>query len=153
MKKIFQTVIDKTKGNCTQAAIASLFELELNDVPNFIEMENSKWYLEFMAFFVEQGYNTPTPFNINSHSFSKEEKLRILKHDQGVKGYFYASVPSQTYKGVTHAVIIDQEMNVVHDPNPNQLALKLKPEDILEVDVIKDDWHINTEGEFIIENR
>lgn len=40
MKKVFQTIVDKDHGNCMQAVVASLFELELDDVPNFIEMES-----------------------------------------------------------------------------------------------------------------
>ena len=36
MKKNFQTVVNKGNGNCMQAAIASLLDLELEDVPNFI---------------------------------------------------------------------------------------------------------------------
>lgn len=45
MKNVFQTVVGngvKTseRGNCMQAAIASLFDLELYEVPNFIELDN-----------------------------------------------------------------------------------------------------------------
>lgn len=67
-------------------------------------------------------------------------------------GYFYATVPSQTFPDVSHAVIIDTELKVVHDPNPNQLALKLRPEDVIQVDTVKDDWYINTDGKFVIGN-
>lgn len=35
MKPVFQTVLNETKGNCLSAAIASLLELDIRDVPNF----------------------------------------------------------------------------------------------------------------------
>lgn len=35
MKPIFQTILNQPLGNCLQAAIASLLELSLEEVPNF----------------------------------------------------------------------------------------------------------------------
>lgn len=151
MKKVFQTVVDKGRGNCMQAAIASLFEKELEEVPNFIEFKDSWWTL-IDRFYMDNGYKHITPFNIDEGGKKRDLELvkNILKHDNGVNGYFYATVPSQTFKDVSHAVIVDTELRVVHDPNPNQLALKLKPEDVIQVDTVKDDWYINTDGEFVI---
>ena len=45
-------------------------------------------------------------------------------------GFFYAIVPSQTFQDVFHAVVIDTDLNIVHDPNPNGSALKLTPDDV-----------------------
>ena len=42
------------KGNCMQAAYATLFQLELNDVPNFISKE--RWFQSVLDFYKEQGY-------------------------------------------------------------------------------------------------
>ena len=39
MTKAYQTIIDKSHGNCMQAAVASLFDKKLEEVPNFIEMK------------------------------------------------------------------------------------------------------------------
>lgn len=36
MKKVFQTIKNFEQGNCTQACIASLLEVELDDIPNFM---------------------------------------------------------------------------------------------------------------------
>lgn len=46
--------------------------------------------------------------------------------------------------------IVDIDLNIVHDPNPNQKALKLGPEDVVSVDTVKDDWHISVDGKLVI---
>ena len=43
----------------------------------------------------------------------------------------FAGVKSQTFENGHHAVVIDTKLNIIHDPNPNQLALQLNPDDIL----------------------
>lgn len=131
MKKVFQTVVSKDNGNCMQAAIASLFDLDLNEVPNFIEFDkdglgNAQY--ELLKFLRSKGLDY---CHINRSSKRDFEELkRIAKFDGGVNGYFYATVPSQTFENIGHAVVVDTDLNIVHDPNPNQLALKLKPEDV-----------------------
>ena len=52
MKPIFQTILTPPHGNCLQASIASILELELDDVPNFMLEDDDNWrkaYLDFMA--------------------------------------------------------------------------------------------------------
>jgi len=128
MNKVFQTIIDKGHGNCMQAAIASLFDLELNDVPNFIEL-GDKWFSSMYKLCKDNGYDI---CNINRNKEDNTEFLqRVAKFDGGVNGYLYATVKSQTFDNVSHAVIIDLDLNIVHDPNPNQLALKLTPDDVI----------------------
>jgi hypothetical protein len=129
MKKIFQTIVDKGHGNCMQAAVASLLELELNDVPNFIVSKTG--VLDLMKFLFKYDYDC-TYINRRGDQENETEFLKsVAKFDGGVNGYFYASVPSQTYEGVYHAVIVDTDLNIVHDPNPNQLALKLTADDVV----------------------
>jgi len=154
MKKVLQTIVDKGRGNCMQATVASLFDLELEQVPNFIELKEN-WFEVMCEFFRKNGCKSLNPFYKSSHTSSFY--LDALKHDGGVNGYFYAVVPSQTFApedGVTHAVVVDSELNIVHDPNPNQLALKLKPEDVKYVYVNKDDWYVDYDKkEFIVGER
>jgi hypothetical protein len=137
MKKVYQTIIDKDKGNCMQAAIASLLELELNDVPNFIEhTETRDFSLTMHGFLSDKGYHMCT---ISRYRHDKTEFLKkVARFDNGVNGFFYASVRSQTFTDATHAVIVDVGLNIVHDPNPNQLALKLIPDDVLDIAVMHD---------------
>lgn len=137
MKKIYQTIIDKDKGNCMQAVVASLFEKELNEVPNF--MEYDKWFEEMMIYFQEQGYKlsgylhnekyqsiiqpTLNCFQIDHFDPSEMMSFETLSKYTGVNGFFFASVLSpknangSNLNQYTHAVVIDSAFNIVHDPN------------------------------------
>lgn len=126
MKKIFQTIVDKGHGNCMQAAIASLFDLELEDVPNFIELKEGNGSV--LNFMFEKGFDACS-INRNRHD-TTEFLQKVAKFDGGLNGYLYATVPSQTFENIGHAVIVDLDLNIVHDPNPNQLAMKLTPDDV-----------------------
>ncbi len=134
MKKVYQTIVDPIKGNCMQAAIASLFELDLEEVPNFIELED--WVLKFKDMYKNRGYCYGI-LNLSERT-TKDIIKKALKFDGGVKGYFYASVPSRRFNGCSHAVIIDSDLNVIHDPSPNNLWLDEKDVDIIDVVITKD---------------
>lgn len=163
MKKVFQTITDRGHGNCMQAAIASLFDLELDEVPNFIEYEN--WFEPIKLFLAERGYkfngmihsknfsllSTPTYECFHEKKWHKPSVMtpkKLYKHE-GVNGLFYASVLSPRFFNyesgftATHAVIIDKDYNIVHDPNPAYqeilnypLAELLKYNGIINVDLI-----------------
>lgn len=155
MKKVYQEIVCKDKGDCMRAAIASLFDLNLWEVPNFIkeaansegDNANANWLL--IKWLSEKGYEHPTYINkIEGHATRNTEYLkRVAKHDGGTNGYFYASVPSQTFEYVSHAVIVDLDLNIVHDPNPNQKALALKPEDVIDIMTFTD-FLIREDGSF-----
>ena len=141
MKKVFQTVVDKNKGNCMQAAMASLFDKELDEVPNFIEQYN--WW-EVMEKFVESEgyefsdmlYNFKFTSLIHFKSDCFEKPRYVYEYSvgelstkngeeykyNGVNGLFYATVCSPKNfdfnQHCYHAVIIDRFCNVIHDPNP-----------------------------------
>ena len=134
MKKVYQTTVDKDHGNCMQAVVASLFDLELNEVPNFIEI--NKWFFEMEKFFESHGYTDIC--NIYKGRHGLEELKKIAKFDKGVNGYFYATVNSKFFEGVTHAVVVDIDLNIVHDPNPNDVYLSCTPDDIEGIMVVHD---------------
>lgn len=136
MKKIYQTIVDKNVGNCAQAAIASLLELELNEVPNFKEY-NEKFWSKMFSFLYDKGYDFHgTIYNPRLHAaesyelyyHEKERKLpenryNEIKDMDGVGGYFFGTVYSPRFydpmsiKQITHAVIIDKEFNIVNPVN------------------------------------
>lgn len=153
MKKIFQTVVDQGIGNCMQAAVATLFQKELVEVPNFIIMEKPMIY--FFDYFEKMGYDIciiDNPDIPDNPVFSKKRKsfLEILEYDGGINGLFYATVNSKTYpieSGITHAVIIDKTGTVVHDPNPNGNCLGMSGKDILRF-VSIGNFYIDFDGEF-----
>lgn len=143
MKKIFQTRTERYTGNCMQAAMASLFELELEQVPDFILEPNNRWHQRFWEFIESQGYSFEgTLYNIEDSKIrgihkqiyldhynkykdsNKQNQLERIKEMDGINGLFYASVYSPNYLDLTqdnvgtHAVLIDKNFNIVHDPNP-----------------------------------
>lgn len=134
MKKIYQSTIDKGSGDCMRAVVASLYDLELLDVPNFIEFKEN-CHIHMMDFFIDKGHE---PCYIYKHNYTTEQMIEIAKICGGINGYFYASVPSQTYEGGSHAVIVDSDLNIVHDPNPNQRCLSLTKDDVEIILVVGD---------------
>ena len=135
MKKVYQTIVDKGHGNCMQAAIASLFEKELEEVPNFIEHDG--YFKPLYEFITKLGYSyhgmlhnkwystlcTPTHECFNELKWHRRSIMtpKKLYKEEGVDGLFYAGVLSPKYFSwsghTTHAVIIDKNYNIVHDPN------------------------------------
>lgn len=150
MKKVFQKVVDKGKGDCMRAATASLFEVELDEVPDF-KAFGERWFSEMYDYYKLHGYDL-CPFSPIQNMDLKVVK-EALKHDGGVNGFFEATVLSQTFNdGTTHSVIVNSDLEIVHDPNPNQRALKLKPQDVLAVTVVNtNSWHIDLNGNLIKE--
>ena len=125
MKPVNQTIVDKWKGTCVQAVLASLFETKLEETVNIMDFLDTGWQIPFMDW-VED--NTPYEYAgvINAHD-EKELTYEALQSVFAVKGYFYGVVPSKNFSDVTHAVIIDRGGVIVHDPDPKKKWLGLNP--------------------------
>lgn len=151
MKKVFQSKVCSTDGDCCRAVIASLFDKELEEVPEF-KPDHHQGY-ELMKFFDAQGYDYGY-FNRRPEGHTLQSGVlcptleEAAKYDGGVGGYFYGSVKSQTFEGGSHAVVVDINLNIVHDPNPNGFALKLKPEDVQGIITVRG-WHVGSDGNFV----
>lgn len=122
MKPVYQRDTSFERGECMRAAMASLFELDIEMVPNFIlygeEPYKSRygWHQVYFGFIRGLGYEYEglswLPRFFNERDF------------QSVGGFFIASVPSRTYPGRgSHSVIVNECGVVMHDPNPNELWL------------------------------
>ncbi len=163
MKKVFQTTYGKPHGNCMQAAVASLLNKELKDVPNFIEY-GDEWLSEIEIFLKKNGYEfsdeAPYLYNYNDYDLRNptdlcfEEGLfdgtrsisEIIKY-KGVDGYFIASVYSPSlfdFKDWSqHVVIIDKDCNIIHDPNINYEKIINYPfSSLINYNGITDIWNI-----------
>lgn len=137
MKKVYQKVIDANTGDCMQAVIASLFEVELHEVPEFIKL-SEHWFYMMKKFFKDHGYSNLTYIN-RGDGVDTEFLKRVAKYDGGIKGYLYASVPSQVFaNGIGHAVVVDTDLNIVHDPSPTQSSMSLTSDDILDIMITKE---------------
>ena len=125
MKKVYQTIVDPSHGNCMQAVTASLFDLELDEVPNFIEF-GDEWYWQMMEFYRER-----TGVHCCNITGDLEKLRNVARFDGGINGYFDGTVKSKIFDNVYHAVVVDVDMNIVHDPNPDGIYLSCKPEDVV----------------------
>lgn len=166
MTKIYQKVVDKIRGDCMQAVIASLFDLPLEEVPAFIEYKEC-WFsmmynfvknynAEYQGMKMNKKYTTlwhPTDQCFNVEKWHRRSVItkKCLHREKGINGFFYASVLSPKYfnfyngQTTTHAVIIDRDFNVVHDPNPeNEKILKYPLTTLLGYNGIIDVFLINS---------
>ena len=117
MKKVDQTIVDKGSGNCTTACLASLFEVGIDDLPNFITLGDG-WFQVF--------WDTLKEYSCEYHGTGWLESPdrhhgQILVESPNIDGFVIASVESRTFKDVGHSVIMNLKGLVVHDPNPNKL--------------------------------
>jgi len=111
MTPIFQTILgDNTKGDCHRATIASLFNLEIDQVPHFRLFPDKQWSFILCGFLWGLGYNWDENGYPKTHNLSECEN---------VGGFFEACVPS-SLPDSTHSVIINIDGVVVHDPCPKQ---------------------------------
>lgn len=109
MKKVDQTMTGLDRGDCMRAVVASLFELEIVQVPHFL-LFGDNWWAVFCYFIQSIGYE------VMGTGYSGERKPA---QEDSVDGFISACVPSKTFGGdVTHNVIINLEGLVVHDPQP-----------------------------------
>jgi len=145
MKRVYQRIVDKGHGDCMQASVASLFEDEYENVPNFIEHEN--WFDLFETYIKSKGYefdgmlhnmawnilSNPTRECFEYIEFVDSQIISKLNIDAepGVEGLFLCSVLSPKYftweHMGTHMVICDREFNIVHDPNKEYRDIEAYP--------------------------
>jgi len=116
MKKVFQQLISKSYGDCTRACLASILELPIDAVPNFIRF-GKNWFSVFYSFLKVLGceyFGTGFPI---SEDRPKGDKLEDTPN---INGYVIGSVPSKNFKEMGHSVVINLKGKVVHDPSPKK---------------------------------
>lgn len=116
MKKVFQTVVDSKNGDCMRAVIASLFDMKIEQVPHF-GLWGGDWFQTLYYFAFANGWQY----------VDHQHRPKRLFKKYSVNGYYYAGVPSLTFEGHSHAVIVNLKGRVVHDPNPNKTWLNKNP--------------------------
>lgn len=165
MKKVYQRINDPRHGDCYKCAIASILDLEYDDVPHFIEM-GEDWLVEAQKFFREHGYDYTgrelynprvaflenPQFNLYEDTWMADEcSFNSLKPEYGINGLFMAAVYSPKYTTPNehpidhlHSVLCDINFNIVFDPQPEYAKVKNYPysrligyNGIRSIDVIK----------------
>jgi hypothetical protein len=118
MIPVDQTIVSEKDGDCTRASLASILELPIDAVPNFMRFGQG-WFRIFSHFLMSLDYE----FLGTGWVKSKDRpKGHILSRSPNIKGYVIASVPSKTFPNSVggHSVVMNLKGLVVHDPNPNK---------------------------------
>ncbi|GFH45844.1 hypothetical protein CTEN210_02318 [Chaetoceros tenuissimus] len=112
-----QNNFDPGKGNALQAAVASIFGLTLQDVPNFIEMPNG--YETEIKDFCSQGgvLADKIPFTIDMYT-RKEQHIGALCLLRGKS-------PRGDFGHVIVARFTSSGFDFVHDPHPENSMLDI----------------------------
>jgi len=106
-------------GNCLQACLATLLDLDIGDVPHFT---GEDWRARMGAWLRTRGL---WALAFSPPAGTLEETARWL--DETVPGY--AIVSGQTPRGLLHATVW-YAGELVHDPHPDRAGL-LSVEDVL----------------------
>ena len=115
MIPVNQTIFGFENGNCMQACVASVFELELNDVPNFMSEGPDRFHELLLRWCNSKGL---TVFDINTGG----DCNKIFKD-----AYVIVAGPSPRNKDKSHAVIYYND-KMVHDPHPDKSGIIGDPE-------------------------
>ena len=93
------------EGNCWQTAIASVMDLPLSEVPDFVNERITHWWMDTVYWLDQRGYKI---IPIWGH----------LETDE----YYLVSGPSPRFKNMGH-VVIYQRGRMVHDPHPDGIGI------------------------------
>lgn len=141
MKPVYQTIFCNVKGNCYAAIIASLLEKTIEEVPNFIEQDDH--HQAACDFLNPFGYNYLQYLVNGNMRCEYKNKYEFFRKELpmigAINGFYDAVVYSPNffdmekhtsdpnYKPVCHAVIVDKNFNIIHDPNPNYKKIDKYP--------------------------
>lgn len=105
MIAVTQTKIhnEYTRGNCLQACLASLLELDIAEVPSFEMMDSREWKSTLIKWLFLRG-------------------VSLVKSYKAPSTDDYYLAVGDTSRGVLHCVIFKNEI-MVHDPHPSQDGL------------------------------
>jgi hypothetical protein len=118
MKKIDQEFIHDPEngviGDCMRACIASVFELNREDVPHFGAMPDETWLKDYVRWLHKHGWAIFTRHAVtDTHPEIQEDE----------NPYYFAIGRTPRDPEVTHMVVC-RDGKVVHDPHPSRAGLQ-----------------------------
>ena len=131
MKKQKQTIFGR-KGNCFATCIANLMNIDIKDVPNFIDpvVYKNDWYGYFIKWLDSKGYS--------AISIEMEKGKLPSMHVDNIPNGYLCIASGKSPRNCQHAVIVqanvirgynknviynDLEIKFVHDPHPESLFI------------------------------
>lgn len=120
MEPVYQTIFKPPLGNCEQACIASILELELDEVPNFREIDGGRWGSESMMLGEQALIEFLKPFDLYPLHFRIDEQIEDWKP----QGYHFIQGLSPRTRHLPkekryHHLIVGYNGKPVHDPLPD----------------------------------
>ena len=123
MQTKFSDEVGGVHGNCMAACVASIMELDIEDIPAWEDMGNDgSWGESYYSFLESHGYETDGMANREGYTESALWDF-VLDQCPGVDGYFIVGGDSpRIARG--HAVIYcNREM--IHDPHPSGMGVSV----------------------------
>ena len=117
MKPVNQTILDFEHGNCMQACVASILELPLEDVPNFMHYGRDEFNFHLEKFCLSLDLTM-------IDAVFEDDGLDLIKHCYTIAS---GRSPRATEDWHRHAVIWRNGC-MVHDPHPMNNGLAGDPE-------------------------
>lgn len=127
MKPVFQDQFGK-EGNCMAACAASILELPLRDVPNFVygDKGDGQYFARFYQFMYSHGWEV-IPYHLVGFNYETKQEFdrsidfdNLPEHLKDVYCYHFACGPAA--RGFEHATVGWRDQ-IVHDPHPSKAGL------------------------------
>lgn len=106
MTPVYQTIFTPPHGNCLQACVASLLNLRLEDVPNFMLTPGPDWYDGFVSYMLQHNLY---PIYIDADAVTEDGRSPIGYH----------LIQGKSPRGQHDHVVVAHEGDIVHDPHPD----------------------------------
>lgn len=106
MTPVHQTIFDNISGNCLQACVASVLDLPIEKVPNFMLAPGVEWYDTFVDYMRGRGF-----YPIYLHP-------DVIERD-GTRPYGYHLLQGKSPRGDYDHVIVGLNGKPVHGPHPD----------------------------------
>lgn len=114
MKQVTQTRTGR-HGNCNQAALASLLELDIEEVPDFCNDDADAWYHQMQVWLIDRG-----KMDVVYEAAADGGIDWVVQSLIDTGAYYLTSGPNPD--GITH-VVICQKGKMVWDPNPKRRGI------------------------------
>jgi hypothetical protein len=138
---VFQRIVDPEHGDCHRAAVASLLDLALDDVPE--DLQTGFAHERFLAELGLCAVHLET-HRLKPHSHPEMlngkpwDARNLVRFDYAAGAHALASVPSQRFPGGWHAIVVRFAMQpegwvrveCAHDPNPGNAPYDMERTEI-----------------------
>jgi len=130
MIPVNQTICNFKNGNCFSACIASILELPLVEIPNFMQDGEEKFDYHVEQFEKDFGIGI-VDFDYTNQIESLPDFIILMKNR-----YLVATSPSPRNKNYNHATVW-YNGNLAHDPHPDKTGL-LEPPKLFTIMMVVD---------------